>query len=257
MRTLTKAATNNRSARVAGGPHSLEAVEHLCGSLESVTPELPSAVRDYLAAVRAWASHRRSERVLSCEGMVRHIAHHKFGWRLEACRIDFEDAVQEAMLGLTHAADLFDERRKLCFTTYATYWIRQSLQRMLDNAGLIRTPIDRTVGEKYKEDVGRARRVLRLSEAGSKNPEDDSSPGECMVVDRSRCHCDLWETETDVKDLLRCLDARYRLVVELRYLVGLTLDEIGQELGNRGYEVVSKERVRQMLKKATQRMRAR
>ena len=51
------------------------------------------------------------------------------------------DLVQEGMLGLIRAAEKFDWRRGLKFSTYATLWIRQSIQRGLDNnARVIRLP---------------------------------------------------------------------------------------------------------------------
>jgi RNA polymerase primary sigma factor len=52
------------------------------------------------------------------------------------------DLVQEGMLGLIRAAEKFDWRRGLKFSTYATFWIRQAIQRGLDNnARVIRLPV--------------------------------------------------------------------------------------------------------------------
>jgi RNA polymerase primary sigma factor len=51
------------------------------------------------------------------------------------------DLVQEGMLGLLRAAEKYDWRRGLKFSTYATLWIRQAIQRGLDtNARVIRLP---------------------------------------------------------------------------------------------------------------------
>jgi RNA polymerase primary sigma factor len=51
------------------------------------------------------------------------------------------DLVQEGILGLIRAAEKYDWRRGLKFSTYATLWIRQAIQRALDtNARVIRLP---------------------------------------------------------------------------------------------------------------------
>jgi RNA polymerase primary sigma factor len=52
------------------------------------------------------------------------------------------DLVQEGMLGLIRAAEKFDWRRGYKFSTYATFWIREAIQRGLDNkARVIRLPV--------------------------------------------------------------------------------------------------------------------
>ena len=55
--------------------------------------------------------------------------------------LPIQDLVQEAIPGLVRAAEKFDWRRGYKFSTYATLWIRQSIQRALDNTGReIRVP---------------------------------------------------------------------------------------------------------------------
>jgi RNA polymerase primary sigma factor len=61
--------------------------------------------------------------------------------------MDLLDLVQEGNLGLEHAVDKFDWRKGFKFSTYATFWIRQSIGRALDQkASLVRIP-----GEKSAE----------------------------------------------------------------------------------------------------------
>ena len=61
--------------------------------------------------------------------------------------MDLGDLIQEGNLGLEHAVDKFDWRRGFKFSTYATFWIRQSIGRALDyKASLIRIPGDRSAG---------------------------------------------------------------------------------------------------------------
>jgi RNA polymerase primary sigma factor len=49
--------------------------------------------------------------------------------------LSLQDLVQEAMLGLIRATEKFDYRKGFKFSTYAVLWIRQALQRGLDNTG--------------------------------------------------------------------------------------------------------------------------
>ena len=59
----------------------------------------------------------------------------KFARRYQGHGLDLGDIVQEAMLGLIRAAEKFDWRRGYKFSTYAVLWIKQSIQRGLDNSG--------------------------------------------------------------------------------------------------------------------------
>jgi len=69
------------------------------------------------------------------------------------------DLVQEGMLGLIRAAEKFDWRRGLKFSTYATLWIRQSIQRGLDNYGrVIRLPV--TVAQQERKVAAASRRLV-------------------------------------------------------------------------------------------------
>lgn len=68
--------------------------------------------------------------------------------------MEFEDLIQEGNLGLMKAVDRFDYRRGYKFSTYASWWIRQSISRSIANNGrTIRLPIH------AYEEVSRYRRV--------------------------------------------------------------------------------------------------
>lgn len=58
--------------------------------------------------------------------------------------IDRQDMIQDGMLGLERAVDKFDWRKGYKFSTYATWWIRQRVQRGMENtASTIRVPAHR------------------------------------------------------------------------------------------------------------------
>ena len=80
--------------------------------------------------------------------------------RYQGHGLTLNDLVQEGMLGLIRAAEKFDWRKGFRFSTYATLWIRQSIQRGLDNsARTIRLPAH--VATKARK-VGRVRGELAV-----------------------------------------------------------------------------------------------
>jgi RNA polymerase primary sigma factor len=79
------------------------------------------------------------------------------------------DLIQEGVLGLIRAAEKFDWRKGHKFSTYSTFWIRESIQRAIANrARTIRVPVH--IGQRERR-IGRAR--ARLVARLGREPTDE------------------------------------------------------------------------------------
>src|SRR5436309_14518428 len=84
--------------------------------------------------------------------------------------VPFLDLIQEGVLGLNRAVEKVDWRRHLKVSTYATWWIRQAVQRSIANSGrTIRLPVH--VSDRLRA-IERARRSLEAS-LGREPSEDE------------------------------------------------------------------------------------
>ncbi len=197
------------------------------------------------------------------------------------------DLIQEGNLGLMRAAEKFDYRRGCHFGTYATWWIRQAVNRAAtDQSRLIHLPehvasrlrkvrrieaqlsqenglepLPEQIAEASNIKLDEVLRLLGLIEQPvSIDSPDDEVPYSLADTLEDNAVPALAETASqhllgeELHQVLAMLTPRERSVITLRYGIGdgrsRTLLEIGKELG------ISRERVRQLEVAALKKMRS-
>ena len=201
--------------------------------------------------------------------------------------LELADLIQEGGLGLIKAVEKFEYKRGFKFSTYATWWIRQSINRAIaDQARTIRIPVHMKeiiskltkVSRRYRQELGRdpsveeyskhlrlsmekVREILKIMQdpISLTTPvgDEDDSYLEDFIEDRSgpsptrSAHEFLRRRE--VEKILSTLSEREAQIIRLRFGIGTgyprTLEEVGRIFN------VTRERVRQIEAKAIRKLR--
>jgi RNA polymerase sigma factor (sigma-70 family) len=196
--------------------------------------------------------------------------------------LSLSDLIQEGNLGLIRTMKKFDHRKNFKFSTYATWWIRQSISRAIaDSSRTIRLPVHmvntskrlsatrqrlfQEFGRKPSNDeISKAMGITTadvnsLLEAMSLEPvsletpigEDDDQLSDCIEdqsIPRPEDEATQALLSQQIRDVINTLPEREKQVIELRFGLdngtGRTLEEVSQELN------ITRERVRQIELKA-------
>ncbi len=201
--------------------------------------------------------------------------------------LELSDLIQEGGLGLMKAVEKFEYKRGFKFSTYATWWIRQSINRAIaDQANTIRIPVHMKelvskltkVTSKFRQEHGREPGIedysksLRLSAEKVKSilkimqdpislstpvGEDEDSNLEDFIEDKSGPNPSNTTSEflrkQEVAEVLATLSEREAKIIRLRFGIDSgyprTLEEVGKMFN------VTRERVRQIEAKAIRKLR--
>ncbi len=201
--------------------------------------------------------------------------------------LDLMDLVQEGNMGLMHAIEKFDYRRGVKISTYAVWWIRQSIARAIaDQARTIRVPVHMTESaarvarerRRFYQTQGREPRaaelaarvglpVARVEQVLSIVPEPSSldapvgEDGDATLGDLIRAPetvdpqaaAEANALQRTLGEALAALTPREQRILRMRFGIDggsdHTLEEIGKEFG------VTRERIRQIEAKALEKLR--
>ncbi|MCL2484714.1 MAG: sigma-70 family RNA polymerase sigma factor [Endomicrobia bacterium] len=201
--------------------------------------------------------------------------------------LELSDLIQEGNLGLSKAVEKFEWKRGFKFSTYATWWIRQSINRAIaDQARTIRIPVHMKeliskltkVKKKYQQDIGREptieeyskglklstdriRKILKMMQEpvslATPVGEEEDSHLEDFIEDQNSpspvAKAQQYRLQLELEKVLNTLTPREAEIISLRYGIGVgypsTLEEVGKKFG------VTRERVRQIEAKAIRKLR--
>ncbi|AKH32554.1 RNA polymerase sigma factor SigA [candidate division SR1 bacterium Aalborg_AAW-1] len=207
--------------------------------------------------------------------------------RFFGAKLSFSDLIQEGNVGLIKAIEKFDPEKDFKFSTYATWWIKQSITKAIaDMSKHVRIPVHlideisayNKASSMLFQKLGREpnskeiadhlgfplKKINKLEEVIYGNISLDSDVGEDgskdklgdMIPDTKTATPDqVAETSalrTNLDNILKMLDEREAKIIKMRYGIDgpkYTLEQVGEEFD------VTRERVRQVEQKVIQKLR--